>query len=217
MKYSFLQAHLTVPLPCIWPYMRSSTVSSISPVGTPNYQHEMRCRMIHAKHFVHVASIIQARVEQDVYSHRAVIGFDQEKATVARQHSSIHPSWSLFSLTTISLLCYSSCRLVPISQRMPGTWARTLCEEPAMSAIVAFPTINETASLHIAPIDAAASLWQLNSRCTVLPIVIRSQPITISLARTMSASQDHADPQAHRVDCCISTPTVIVDHSHQSM
>ncbi len=131
--------------------------------------------------------------------------------------SSFHPFWSLFSLTIISLVCYSSCRLVPISQRMPGTWARTLCEEPAMSAIIAFPTRNETASLHVIPIDAAESLWQLDSRCTALPIVIRSQPIASSLVRTMSVSQDHEDPQAYRVYCRISAPRVIADYYHQPM
>jgi hypothetical protein len=132
--------------------------------------------------------------------------------------SSIRPFWSLFSLTTISLLCYSNRKLVPISQRMPGTWARTLCEEAPMSiSIIAFPIMSATTPLPVAPIDAAAFLWQVDCRRSVLPMVICSQPITSSLARTMSVSQDHAGQQTHRVDCRVPTQRVMADHFHQFM
>ncbi len=131
--------------------------------------------------------------------------------------SSIRPFWSLFSLTTISSLCYSNRKLVPISQRMPGTWARTLCEESAMSrSIITFSTMSATTSLHVAPIDAAAFLWQVDCRHSVLPMVIRSLPITRSLKRTVT-DQNHAGQQTHRVDCRVSTQRVMADHFHQFM
>lgn len=132
--------------------------------------------------------------------------------------SCIRPFWSLFSLTTISLVCYSNRKLVPISQRMPGTWARTLCGEAPMSiSIIAFPIMSATTPLPVAPIDAAAFLWQVDCRRSVLPMVICSQPITSSLARTMSVSQDHAGQQAHRVDCRVPTQRVMADHFYQFM
>src|SRR5436190_22087858 len=132
--------------------------------------------------------------------------------------SSIRPFWSLFSLTTISLLCYSNRKLVPISQRMPGTWARTLCEEAPMSiSIIAFPIMSATTLLPVAPIDAAAFLWQVDCRRSVLPMVIHSLPITRSLERTMSVSQNHAGQQTHRVDCRVPTQRVMADHFHQFM
>jgi hypothetical protein len=127
--------------------------------------------------------------------------------------SSFRPFWSLLSLTTISPLCYSSCRLVPISQRMPGIWAMTLCEESAMSMhIIASSTMSATTSLHVTPIDAAGFLWQVDTRRSVLPMVICFQQITRSLARTMFISQDHAGQQTHRVDGRTLMHRGIADH-----
>lgn len=132
--------------------------------------------------------------------------------------STIRPFWSLFSLTTISLLCYSNRKLVPISQRMPGTWARTLCEEAPMSiSIIAFPTISATTPLPVAPIDAVAFLWQVDCRHSVLPMVIHSQPITRSLTRTVTVHQTHAGQQTHHVDCRVPTQRVMTDHFYQFM
>src|SRR5260370_42318354 len=101
---------------------------------------------------------------------------------------------------------------------MKGTCARTLFEESAMSrSIITFSTMSATSWLHVTPIDAAEFLWQVDTRRSVLPIVIRFQQITRSLARTVSVSQDHAGQQTHHVDCRVPMQIGMADHFHQYM
>lgn len=84
-------------------------------------------------------------------------------------------------------------------------------------SIIASHLVSVTASRHVAQTRAAESLWLLNSRCALLPRVIFSQPITGSLTRTLLASQDHAGPQADRVDYCICIPSIKINYFHQSI
>jgi len=84
-------------------------------------------------------------------------------------------------------------------------------------SIIAFSTMSAATSLHVAPIDAAESLWQVDTRRSVLSMVICFQRITSSLARTVSISQGHAGQQTHRVDCHVPTQRVMADHFYQFM
>lgn len=58
--------------------------SSATPVSDPAYQRELHNFMTRAKSFAHVSSVTQAGIGQDGRSDLVVIGFDQDKDTVAQ-------------------------------------------------------------------------------------------------------------------------------------
>jgi RND superfamily putative drug exporter len=58
--------------------------SSATPVSDPAYQHELHDFMTRVRSFAHVSSVIQAGVGKDGRSALVVIGFNQDKDTVAQ-------------------------------------------------------------------------------------------------------------------------------------
>jgi RND superfamily putative drug exporter len=58
--------------------------SSATPVSDPAYQRELHDFMTRARSFAHVSSVTQAGVGKDGHSDLVVIGFDQDKDTVAQ-------------------------------------------------------------------------------------------------------------------------------------